>query len=95
MPVSFYLDLIPVFLAVFVLLRIQILSVKDTVVKLARLSAALLIICQTTWIQSYLRGFDLVASAMDSLWTVFNTVVMILILFVIRQKEGKSNVSNY
>lgn len=95
MPVSFYIDIIPVILAVIVLIRIQTLSVKDTVIKLARLSAVLLIICQTTWIQSYLKGFDLVASAMDSLWTVFNTIVMFLILFVIRQKEGKSNVSKY
>lgn len=88
MPLSFYFDMIPVLLAGYVLFRVSKIQKVDWSIQLARLSSVLLILCQTTWIKSYLSGFDLVTRAVDSLWTVFNIVVMLFILTIVKQKEA-------
>ncbi len=89
---SFILDLVPLVLAVYALIRLYSINKQTVVVFLARAISVLLILCQVTWIHSYLNHFELVTSFIDSLWSVFNATVMILVL-VITEREVKANKS--
>ena len=78
---SVMFDLIPVFMAGYALYILQgTCNSTETVV--SKIAAVLLIICQSTWIHAYTNDFPLVQSAMDHLWTVFNSVVMLLVIMI-------------
>lgn len=81
---SFILDIIPVFLALLALKNLYSVDQQHVILYLARAVCILLIVCQLTWIHSYLNNFPLINSLIDNLWTVFNSVVMILVLSVTR-----------
>ena len=87
MLLSFYFDLIPIALACYVLIKISMLPCKSPIILLSALLAIVFIICQSAWIFSYIQGFELVVSSLDLLWTVFNGLVMILILLIIKEKS--------
>lgn len=91
---SFLLDIVPLVLAIYALLRLYTVTKQTVVVFLARVISVLLILCQVTWIHSYLNHFELVTSFIDSLWSVFNAVVMILILVVTEQEVKASKLSD-
>lgn len=84
---TFYIDFIPVVLAVYALIKMQSTKVVDTLTRLGQFAALLLIVAQTTWIQSYLKGFDLVTSAVDGIWTIFNAVVMLIVIMIANRKD--------
>lgn len=88
---SFILDTIPVILAVIALVKLYQLDVHNITVSLSRISCILLIICQVTWIHSYINHFPLINSLIDNLWTVFNSVVMILILINTSNLKAEAN----
>lgn len=79
---SFILDTIPVILALWALKGLYGVDQQIGMLYIARTACVLLIICQLTWIHSYLNHFPLINSLIDNLWTVFNSVVMILILLL-------------
>lgn len=89
--IPFMLDMLPVGLACYALIRLQQVKQATAVIYLAKASSILLIICQFTWIHSYLNGFQLVTSFIDSLWSVFNSVVMILVLLVAEKEVQQGN----
>lgn len=91
---AFVLDMLPVGLACFALLRLTKVKKQSLITMLAKASSVLLLICQFTWIHSYLNGFNLVTSFMDSLWSVFNSVVMTLILLVTEREVHTNDCSN-
>lgn len=84
MDISILFDLVPIALAF-----VAILALRDcantTEIKLSRAAAIILIICQSTWMHSYMNDFPVVLSVIDKLWTVFNSLAMILILVIASQ----------
>lgn len=82
MSLGLFLDIIPVTLAVYALFKLSYIKNNDTDILLSRIAACLLILCQLTWIQSYLNQFDIIQSFIDKLWAIFNTVVMILVIVI-------------
>lgn len=87
---NFYFDFIPVALAVLALYNLSFVR-RNLIIVLLKLSAVLLIICQTTWIHSYLNNFSMITSLMDNLWTVFNSLVMIVALLIARESKPCRN----
>ena len=83
---NFYFDAIPVILAIIVVYKLSFVR-RTMLIMLCKLAALLLIICQTTWIHSYLNNFPMVLSIMENLWTVFNTLVMTIFLLIAEQQE--------
>jgi len=79
---SFILDTIPVFLALVALKGLYGVNQQHKILYLARTACVLLIICQITWIHSYLNNFAMINSLVDNLWTVFNSIVMVMIVFL-------------
>lgn len=86
MQLSLYFDMIPVILAAYAIYRLSFVR-RTAIVMLSKVAALVLIVCQTTWIHSYLNHFAMITSMMDNLWTVFNTLVMVIILLIARQQE--------
>lgn len=84
---SFTFDLVPIILAVIAIVMLRD-CINTSEIKLARACAILLIICQSTWMQSYLIEFSLLNSIVDRIWTIFNSLAMILIV-VIATKQTK------
>lgn len=78
--VSFLLDAIPVALAVYAIFKLNKLNDISAISTLSKAVCLLLIVCQLTWIHSYLNQFPLINSLVDNLWTIFNSVVMLLII---------------
>lgn len=74
-------DIVPMIIAGYAIFALAS-SRTNTETIIARMCAVLLIICQSTWIHSYLNNFKIVESFADSLWTLFNTVAMILAIIV-------------
>jgi hypothetical protein len=79
--ITILLDLIPVLLAIYAL---YLLSGIDSIheVYFAKITAILLIICQTTWIHSYMFDIQSIKSVIDVFWTIFNTSAMVLAILV-------------
>lgn len=87
---SFSLDLIPVVLAIVALQRLYTVSAVTTTLQLARASCIMLVLCQLTWIHSYLMHFPLINSLVDNIWALFNSIVMLMILSLVRQHNANS-----
>jgi hypothetical protein len=83
--------MIPVGLACYALVRLYTIKQQSTVIYLCKISSILLILCQMTWIHSYLNGFALVTSFIDNLWSLFNSVVMILVLIITERESNQGN----
>ena len=81
---SFYFDMIPVVLAIIALYKLSFVR-RNLIIVLLKLAAIILIICQTTWIHSYLNNYSMIESLMDNLWTVFNSIVMIVAILISNQ----------
>lgn len=94
---SFFLDAIPVALAVYALFKLHTLNDASALSTLSKLTCLLLIVCQLTWIHSYLNQFPLINSLVDNLWTIFNSIVMLVIINVttLLGKQGSNRGSNH
>jgi hypothetical protein len=88
---SFSLDVIPVVLAIVALQRLYTLDKMTTTLQLARASCIMLVLCQLTWIHSYLMHFPLINSLVDNIWAIFNSIVMIMILSIVKQNRVESD----
>jgi hypothetical protein len=82
-----YIDLIPVLMAGYALILLSRTRSFTTEVLLARVTAILLIICQLTWIQSYLNSFDIGTTIADRMWAVFNGCVMMMAILIARRNS--------
>ena len=81
---NFFIDLVPVVLAGIGLYQLQLAEIKSPRLYLAAVSAILLIVCQSSWIFSYVIDKPMVTSSIDFLWTLFNACVMCLAILTIR-----------
>ena len=88
---TFYVDMIPIGLAVYVLFKIQSAKVIDITLRLAQFSAILLLLAQLTWIKSYLNGFYNLNLFADFIWTIFNAVVMVVMILVATRRNEDSD----
>jgi hypothetical protein len=89
MLLSFYFDMIPVLLAVYALYLLS--GTQSSLINLlSKFSAITLIICQTTWIHSYINKFVMLNTFMDYIWTVFNTLTMLLIVAIAKANRNAS-----
>lgn len=85
--IQLVIDAIPAILAGIALFRFQQVSHRSPELYLAASAAALLIICQSSWIFSYIVNKPLVTTSVDYLWSAFNAIVMILAIRIIRGKH--------
>ncbi|ASJ79183.1 hypothetical protein P26059A_0031 [Curvibacter phage P26059A] len=51
----------------------------------------MLVLCQLTWIHSYLMHFPLINSLVDNIWSLFNSIVMLMILSLVRQHNTNTD----
>ncbi len=86
---KFLLDMLPVGLACYALIKLYKVKHNSLLIVLSKSSAVLLIICQLSWIHSYLNHFSLVTSFFDNVWSIFNSIVMLMVL-VVAEKESKN-----
>lgn len=84
--ISILLDFIPMGMAIYAILKLQT-SKSNSETTIAMSAAILLLVCQSTWMHSYLNGFDMVTSIMDKLWSIFNSVCMILVIIVANRNQ--------
>lgn len=82
--IQLVIDLIPVILAGIALFRFQQVRHRSPELYLTASIAILLIVCQSSWIFSYILNKPLVTTSVDYLWTLFNSIVMILMIRIIR-----------
>ena len=82
-----YVDLIPVLMAGYALILLSRTRFFTAEVLLAKITAILLIMCQLTWIQSYLNSFDMGTTIADRLWGVFNSCVMLMAIMVAKRNS--------
>jgi hypothetical protein len=76
-------EFVPVILSIVaipMLLRSLQYGRRKTPVLLAVIACILLIVAQTGWIQAYLSSSVMAMSVFDKVWTVFNTVVMLVFI---------------
>ena len=87
--ISVIFDAIPIILAVIGIYQFQFLVLRSRIEYLAVICAILLIICQSSWIISYILEKSIVLTIVDKLWSVFNVIAMILVIYIIQGMKKK------
>lgn len=84
---TFYVDMIPIGLAVYALFKAANAKVVDLTLRLSQLCAILLIIAQIGWMKSYAKDLAFFNVMSDFVWVLFNSLVMIIAILIANRKN--------